>query len=195
MTNNFTVPLPSFKFELIGDWNKARRYPALIKESMSRGYEEGTRVWAKDYLKYLVGLIGTHRRPKSSPWPITNYRYRVYGSGPRQPIKPSYWYFRAGALSRSIGIKKTGRGLIMVGLKNGRSSASAGGISLARAFELLQSGSTHSAWLGANVTIPARPMIEPALEDIGGRKRIKNIILREIKKQLFIRGIRATVTH
>lgn len=184
----FSIPkLPNLGIEikLEGQWQSLEQLPTKIAKSMATGYEKATDQFANRLIKVVKRSIASGTPPPGGGvyWqPLSNkYQKKV---GEHLP------YYLTGLYYRSVKLRKS-KTRFFVGV--GSEKASGGGsrirkgrskLSIAAVARILEYGTLDGS-------IPARPLWAPAIKSIGGKAKLKQMIILEVRRSLSSKGIQA----
>lgn len=175
---NITIPsLPNIELHIEGDWQKAIYLTDNISNSISKGYEKGSRIFSTLVLNKVRNALRSGRPPSGGGvyWPPLSKSYieRWNSKYPGHSI-----YNLTGTYLRSIGIHKyKSRTIIGLPYKN-KPGNRRSSLTLVQVAIILEYGSR-------NGTIPARPLWKPSLKSAGGINRLKKEIMHGIRSQLY----------
>lgn len=166
---NINLPLPQLEIKLTGDWSKAINLPEQVVRAMAEGYSEATHDISRDIVRIVKRAIKSGLPPGGGGvnWaPLSPATLARYGD--------HKIYKLSGEFEKAIGIHIY-KSRILIGMPiNQRHS---GGLTLNQLSNLLEFGSKDGK-------LPGRPLWKPTLDAYGGRKKIRNVIVRRIKKQI-----------
>lgn len=161
------------KVEIInqGNWEKVDKGLAQLQPAIKKGYEVGVSRFSNKLLRIIRKAISTHTPPAGSGISWAPLSRKSKGKG---------IYYNKGDFYRAVGIYQY-RNRILVGLPPGTKHYS--GLTLNQLAIILEYG---------NDKIPARPLWRPSLKSAGGRKELKRILLKEIRRTIMSRtGLKA----
>lgn len=173
------------EIKLYGDWHKAIELVDNLGPSIKKGYDIAVNKFSKDLLKIVLFSIATGTPPKGTGinWephsPITTKKYGEH------PI-----YYLTGTYYRAIGLFKY-KDRTLVGLPRSKGRSSSGGITLGELAKILEYGTGGKGGGKSNGTIPPRPLWNPSIKAVGGKEKLRSMIIKNIRKQLYGFGIRA----
>lgn len=172
------------KIKLHGNWTEAIHLVDSLGPSIQRGYDIAVKKFSRDLLKIIRFSIATGTPPKGSNinWqphsPLTTKKYGEH------PI-----FYLTGLYYRSVGVFKY-RGRTLIGLQSKQRSSS-GGITLIELANILEYGTKGFGGGMDDAGIPPRPLWNPALKAVGGKEKLRSLIIKNIRKQLYDSGIKA----
>jgi len=168
---NINIPTPTIEIKLEGDWAKAVMMPQLVVKSIAEGYELATRDCSKDIIRIVKQALNTGLPPPGAHWPpLSPTTIKSHGN--------HTVYKMTGFYERSIGVHVY-KGRVLIGIP--LNIRAPGGLTINQLAILLEHGSTNKGGGG----IPPRPLWAPSLEAYGGTKRIKKVVIQNIKNCIF----------
>lgn len=172
------------KIKLYGNWTEAIHLVDSLGPSIQKGYDIAVKKFSRDLLKIIRFSIATGTPPKGSNinWqPHAPSTIKRYGE---HPI-----FYLTGLYHRSVGVYKY-KGRTLIGLQSKQRSSS-GGITLIELANILEYGTKGFGGGMDDAGIPPRPLWNPALKAVGGKEKLRNLIIKNIRKQLYDSGIKA----
>lgn len=166
---NITLPVPEIEFHIDGQWQDLNKLSNGFDQTIQKAYNEAVSKFSKRTLRIIHRAVTTGQPPKGVRWvslaPSTIKRY-----GPH-PI-----YNLRGVLRRAIRLNE-GKSRTWIGIparmkpSNPRSK-----LTLNQVMIILGHGSKDGR-------IPARPLFEPAYNNVGGNRELRKQILREVRSK------------
>lgn len=167
---NINIPAPQVEIKLVGDWAKAINLPQQVVKAIAEGYADATASCSKDIIRIVRRAIKTGLPPEGSgvTWqPLSPLTIKAHG---QHAI-----YNMTGFYENSIGVH-TYKNRVLVGIPiNVRTP---GGLTINQLAKLLEFGSKGKG------NIPSRPLWAPSLASYGGTKKIKKVVIRNIRKAI-----------
>ena len=176
---NITLPKVSdlvLQVKLNGEWQKVEYLVSNLGPSMQRGYD-------KAVSKFSLNLLAIVKKSLTLGIPP------VGGGVTWQPLAPSTIerygqhpiYNLTGLYSRSVGLFRY-KSRVLIGLPINRRSSQKK-LTMNQLAIMLEFGSPDDR-------IPPRPVWAPSLKAVGGKNKLKQLILTEIRKELQKYGVR-----
>lgn len=177
---NITLPKVSdlvLQVKLNGEWQKVESLVSNLGPSMQRGYD-------KAVSKFSLNLLAIVKKSLTLGIPP------VGGGVTWQPLAPSTLerygqhpiYNLTGLYSRSVGLFRY-KSRVLIGLPIGARRSSQKKLTMNQLAIMLELGS-H------DYRIPPRPVWAPSLKAVGGKNKLNQLILTEIRKELRKYGVR-----
>lgn len=180
---NVTVPnynslIPRFEIRDNGNWVRLEKVASELAPSIKLGYDEAVDLFAKKLKDIVKRAIASGTPPKGSgiAWaPHSEATIRRYGA--------HNIYYLSGEYMRSVDIYRY-RSRTLIGLPiNRKHTATNTRLTLNQLAVLLEYGGKY---------IPARPLWRPAMNAVGGRAKLRENIIKSIRKKIMARtGLRA----
>ena len=173
---NITLPKVSdlvLQVKLNGEWQKVESLVGNLGPSMQRGYDKFSRNLLAIVKKSLT--LGIPPVGGGVTWqPLAPSTIERYG---QHPI-----YNLTGLYSRSVGLFRY-KSRVLIGLPIGIRRSSQKKLTMNQLAIMLEFGSKDGR-------IPPRPVWAPSLKAAGGKNKLKQLILTEIRKELQKYGVR-----
>lgn len=177
---NITLPKVSslvLQVKLNGEWQKVESLVSNLGPSMQSGYD-------KAVSKFSLNLLAIVKKSLTLGIPP------VGGGVTWQPLAPSTIerygqhpiYNLTGLYSRSVGLFRY-KSRVLIGLPIGAIRSSQKKLTMNQLAIMLEFGSNDDR-------IPPRPVWAPSLKAVGGKNKLKQLILTEIRKELRKYGVR-----
>lgn len=174
---NVTIPKLDIQIHLEGEWVKAENLVTHLGEDIQAGYDKATGDFAGKLLQRVIRCMVRGIPPPGVHWePLSQATLQKYGD--HDP------YYLTGLYSRSIGVFRY-KSRTLIGLPINSKLSSQKQITLNQLAKLLEFGGP----VGHNATIPARPLWNPSYKAMGGPKKLRSLIITEIRRKLRARGI------
>lgn len=177
---NITFPKVSdlvLQVKLNGEWQKVESLVSNLGPSMQRGYDKAVNKFSRNLLAIVKKSLTLGIPPMGGgvTWqPLSQATIERWG---QHPI-----YNLTGLYSRSVGLFRYKSG-VLVGLPLRTRHSSQKKLTLNQLACILEFGSNDDM-------IPPRPVWAPSLKAAGGKNKIKQLILTEIRKELQKYGVR-----
>lgn len=179
---NITLPKVSdlvLQVKLNGEWQKVEPLVSNLGPSMQRGYDKAVSKFSRNLLAIVKKSLTLGIPPVGGgvTWqPLAPSTIERYG---QHPI-----YNLTGLYSRSVGLfRYKSRVLIGLPIRTRRSSEKK--LTMNQLAIMLEFGSNDD-----DERIPPRPVWGPSLKAAGGKNKLKQLILTEIRKELQKYGVR-----
>ena len=177
---NITLPKVSdlvLQVKVNGEWQRVESLVSNLGPSIQRGYDKAVNKFSRNLLAIVKKSLTLGIPP-------------VGGGVIWQPLAPSTverWgqhpiYNLTGLYSRSVGLYVY-KSRILIGLPIGIRRSSQKKLTLNQLARILEFGSHDGR-------IPPRPVWAPSLKAVGGKSKLKQLILTEIRKEFQKYGIR-----
>lgn len=165
---NVDIPIPNIEITKNGNWQLLQQGLDQLPIAIQQGYNVGSKKYADRVLKIIRRAIISGSPPPGSG---VTWKPTVRGNKP---------YYIEGDFYRAIGIynykKRT-----LIGMPIARNHP--GGLTLNQLAILLEFG---------NYRIPDRPLWKPAHDSAGGVKKMKSVLMLEIRRAIYARtGLKA----
>lgn len=177
---NITLPKLSdlvLQVKFNGEWQKVEALVSNLGPSMQRGYDKAVDKFSRNLLAIVKKSLTLGIPP-------------VGGGITWQPLSPATierWgqhpiYNLTGLYSRSVGLYQY-KSRVLIGLPIGTRRSSQKELTLNQLAKILEFGSNDGR-------IPSRPVWAPSLKAVGGRGKLRDLILTEIRRELQKYGVR-----
>lgn len=176
---NITLPKVSdlvLQVKLNGEWQKVESLVSNLGPSMQRGYDEAVSKFSHNLLAIVKKSLTLGIPPVGGGviWqPLAPSTIKRYG---QHPI-----YNLTGLYSRSVGLFRY-KSRVLIGLPIGARRSSQKKLTMNQLAVMLE--------FGSNDRIPPRPVWAPSLKAVGGKDKLKQLTLTEIRKELRKYGVR-----
>ena len=176
---NITLPKVSdlvLQVKLNGEWQKVESLVSNLGPSMQRGYDKAVNKFSRNLLAIVKKSLTLGIPPMGGgvTWqPLSQATIKRWG---QHPI-----YNLTGLYSRSVGLYRY-KSRVLIGLPIG-TRRSQKKLTLNQLARILEFGSNDGR-------IPPRPVWAPSLKAVGGKNKLKQLILTEIRKELQNYGVR-----
>lgn len=177
---NITLPKVSdlvLQVKLNGEWQKVEYLVSNLGPSMQRGYDKAVSQFSRNLLAIVRESLTLGIPPVGGgvTWqPLAPSTIKRYG---QHPI-----YNLTGLYSRSVGLFRY-KSMVLIGLPPGIRRSSQKELTMNQLAIMLEFGSKDGR-------IPPRPVWAPSLKVAGGKNKLKQLILTEIRKELQKYGVR-----
>lgn len=177
---NITLPKVSnlvLQVKLNGEWQKVESLVSNLGPSMQRGYDKAVSKFSRNLLAIVKKSLTLGIPPVGGgvTWqPLAPSTIERYG---QHPI-----YNLTGLYSRSVGLFRY-KSKVLIGLPIGARRSPQKKLTMNQLAIMLEFGSNDDR-------IPPRPVWEPSLKAVGGKNKLKQLILTEIRKELQKYGVR-----
>lgn len=177
---NITLPKVSdlvLQVKLNGEWQKVESLVSNLGPSMQRGYDKAVSQFSRNLLAIVKKSLTLGIPPMGGgvTWqPLSPATIERWG---QHPI-----YNLTGLYSRSVGLYRY-KSRVLIGLPIGTRRSSQKKLTLNQLAIILEFGSSDGR-------IPPRPVWAPSLKAAGGKNKLKQLILTEIRKELQKYGVR-----
>lgn len=175
------------EIKLYGNWLKAEEVIDKLAPQIQKGYDIAVNKFANRILTIVRKAIRTGTPPPGGGvhWeplaPSTLKRYKNYPD--------HHLYHLTGLYGRSVGLFHY-KSRTLVGLPINKKRSSQGGLTLNELAKILEFGTGGVGGGKSSGTIPPRPLWAPSLKAAGGRKKLKQEIITEIRRQVASLGVR-----
>lgn len=177
---NITLPKVSdlvLQVKLNGEWQKVEFLVSNLGPSMQSGYDKAVSQFSRKLLAIVKKSLTLGIPPVGGgvTWqPLAPSTIERYG---QHPI-----YNLTGLYSRSVGLFRY-KSRVLIGLPIGIRRSSQKKLTMNQLAMMLEFGSNDDR-------IPPRPVWAPSLKAAGGKNKLKQLILTEIRKELQKYGVR-----
>jgi len=179
-TVNISLPKISdlvLQVKLNGEWQTVEALVSNLGPSMQIGYDRAVDKFSRNLLAIVKKSLTLGIPPMGGgvTWqPLSPATIERWG---QHPI-----YNLTGLYSRSVGLYRY-KSRVLIGLPIGTRRSSQKGLTLNQLARILEFGSNDGR-------IPSRPVWSPSLKAVGGKNRLKQLILTEIRRELQKYGVR-----
>ena len=179
-TVNISLPKISdliLQVKLNGEWQTVEALVSNLGPSMQIGYDRAVDKFSRSLLSIVKKSLTLGIPPVGGgvTWqPLSQATIERYGQ--------HHIYNLTGLYSRSVGLYRY-KSRVLIGLPIGIRRSSQKKLTLNQLAKMLESGSSDGR-------IPPRPVWAPSLKAVGGKNKLKQLILTEIRRELQKYGVR-----
>lgn len=171
---NVTLPRLSdlhIEIKSHGDWQRVIYGVSNLSKDIENGYNKSVEVFSSQLLRIIRRSMASGTPPPNSgvTWePLSPATIKRWGD---HPI-----YYLTGLYYRSIGLFRY-KSRTLVGLPIGHKRSPKGNLTMNQLAKILEFGTEDER-------IPARPLWAPSLKSVGGTRKLKKMILANIRSNL-----------